>query len=135
MNEAERRLIQKRHDKKFDDLMQERTEREGTMQNPKQTIWNFTSQQLSEEEESALRLGLKHGIANRPDDNEILASAESLWHQIKAKGLCRDGSNFHRRAKNQLRAMALNLINLEDKRFFKKQTFTLQAFKIKEIPF
>ena len=38
LNEAERRLVQKRHDKKFDDLMRERTEREGTMQNPNQTI-------------------------------------------------------------------------------------------------
>ena len=102
------------------------------MQNPNQTIWNFTSQHLSEEEESALRFGLKHGIANRPDDNEILASAESLWHQIKAKGLCRDGSTFHRQAKNQLRAMAFNLINVEDRRFFKDKRMLETIRNLKE---
>ena len=29
-----------------------------------------------------MKYGLKHGLARKPDENEILASAEALWDQI-----------------------------------------------------
>ena len=118
LNEAERQLVQKRHEKKYQNLLNEKAQIEGTVQNPNQTIWNFSAHVLTNEEESTLKYGLKHGIAKRPNEDDILASAEAVWHQIQTKGLCRDGSFFQRQAKNQLRAMAFNLINIEEKQFF-----------------
>ena len=111
--------MQKRHEKKYQNLLNEKAQIEGTLQNPNQTIWNFSSHVLTNEEESTLKYGLKHGIAKRPNEDDILASAEAVWHQIQTKGLCRDGSFFQRQAKNQLRAMAFNLINIEEKQFFR----------------
>ena len=115
----EKRLVQKRHDKKFKDLLNEKSKVEGTTENPNKTIWNFSSQELTNDEYETLRYGLRHGIAKKPDDNEILASAEAVWNQIASKGLCRDGEYYHRRAKNYLRAMAFNLINIEEHQIFK----------------
>ena len=117
LNEAERQLVQKRHEKKYKNLLNEKAQIEGTVENPNQTIWNFSAHVLTDQEEATLKFGLKHGIAKRPNEDDILASAEAVWHQIQTKGLCRDGF-FQRQAKNQLRAMAFNLINIEEKQFF-----------------
>ena len=81
--EAEKKLVEKRHEKKLRNLLDEKARVEGTATNPNKLIWNLSSHVLSEEEEETLKFGLRHGIAVRPDDNEILASAESLWHQIE----------------------------------------------------
>ena len=135
LNEAERRLVQKRHDKKYQNLLREKTQIEGTVENPNKTIWNFSSHVLNDQEESTLKFGLKHGIAKRPDEDDILASAESVWHQIQSKGLCRDGPAFQRQTKNQLRAMAFNLVNIEEKRFFndKKMIDAIKNLKEKVV--
>ena len=119
LTEIEKLTVQKRHDKKFGNLMEEKAKLEGTMENPNKTIWNFSSHDLSNEEHSVLKYGLRHGIAKRPDDDEILASAEAVWNQIASKELCKDGESYRRRAKNHLRAMAFNLINIEEQQIFK----------------
>ena len=64
----------------------EKAQIEGTEENPNQTIWNFSAQVLTNLEEATLKFGLKHGIAKRPDEDDILASAEAVWHQIQTKG-------------------------------------------------
>ena len=46
----EERLVEKRHDKKFGDLLKEKHEVEGTTNNPNKTIWNFSSHTLENEE-------------------------------------------------------------------------------------
>ena len=92
--EAEKRLVQKRHDKKFGNLMDEKSKLEGTRENPNTTIWNFSSHDLTNEEHETLKYGLRHGIAMQPDENEILASAEAVWNQIAAKNLCKHGTFY-----------------------------------------
>ena len=131
--EAEKKLVEKRHEKKLRNLLDEKARVEGTETNPNKLIWNLSSHTLSKEEEETLKFGLRHGIAVRPDDNEILASAEALWHQIENKGLCRDNASHARLAKNQIRAMAFNLINIEEKQFFKdrKMINTIRTLKEK----
>ena len=111
--------VEKRHNKKFDNLLKEKQEAEGTTKNPNKTIWNFSSHTLDNEEYETLQYGLKHGIANRTDDDEILATAEALWDQIKQKKLCKEGNNYVRQAKNCIRAMAFNLIDIDDRQTFK----------------
>ena len=117
--EVEKTLVRKRHDKKFGNLLDEKAKLEGTEKNPNKTIWNFSSHDLTNDEHETLRFGLRHGIAKQPDENEILASAEAVWNQIASKGLCKDGQYYQRRAKNHLRAMAFNLINIEEQQIFK----------------
>ena len=116
---SEKKTVQKRHDKKFGNLMNEKAKLEGTATNPNKTIWNFSSHALSNEEHDTLKFGLRHGIAKHPDENEILASAESLWNQIASKGLCKEDQAYQRRAKNHIRAMAFNLINIEEQQVYK----------------
>ena len=117
--EIEKRLVTKRHEKKFSNLIDEKSKAEGTKENPNKTIWNFSSHTLSNEEHGALKFGLKHGLARSPSEEDILASAESLWYQIESKDLCKDGTYYQRQAKNHLRAMAFNLINVNEQQVFK----------------
>ena len=84
-------MVEKRHDKKFNNLIKEKSIAEGTEENPNKTIRNFSSHVLSNEEHETLKFGLKHGLARRPEEDDILATVESLWYQIETKGLCRDG--------------------------------------------
>ena len=87
VTQNEEKAVKKRHDKKFKNLMKEKNEVEGTTNNPNRTIWNFSSHVLENEEYETLQYGLKHGIANRAKDEEILAAAEALWDQIETKEL------------------------------------------------
>ena len=91
MNGVERRLVERRHEKKFGNLLREKRSIDGTLENPNTTIWNFSNHTLTEQEELTLKFGLKHGIAKRPHEDDILASAEAVWHQIAKKDLCKDG--------------------------------------------
>ena len=117
--EIEKRLVTKRHEKKFTNLVDEKALTEGTKENPNKTIWNFSSHTLSDEEHDTLKYGLKHGLATSPREEEILASAEAFWYQIENKNLCKDGAYYQRQAKNHLRAMAFNLINVNEQQVFK----------------
>ena len=74
--EVERCLVEKRHDKKFNNLIKEKSIAEGTEENPNKTIWNFSSHVLSNEEHETLKFGLKHGLARRPEEDVKLATAE-----------------------------------------------------------
>ena len=122
--EKEEETVAKRHEKKFSSLLKEKSEVEGTANNPNRIIWNFSSHTLEEEEYQTLQYGLKHGIACKPDNEEILASAEALWDQIKTKKLCKDGNHFVRQAKNSIRAMAFNLINIDNRQKFREASVT-----------
>ena len=88
-------------------------------QNLKQTIWNLSSRVLSNEESTLLQFGLKYGLTVKPQENDILASAEAVWDQIERKQIYKDGVYHTRRAKNYIRAMAFNLLNLDDQQIFK----------------
>ena len=43
---------------------------------------NLTGDVLTNEEESVLRFGLKHVLATRPKESDVIASAESIWLQL-----------------------------------------------------
>ena len=51
-------------------------------------------------------------------ENHLMASAESLWDQIEKSKICKDDIHHIRKAKNCIRAMVFNLINLNDKQIF-----------------
>ena len=51
--------------------------------NPDDIITNLTGVQLTDEGESILRFGLKHNLATRLNETDVIAKAESIWDQLK----------------------------------------------------
>ena len=99
----EEERIKKRHEKKLRNLRREKRLIDGTSPNPNKIIINLTNTQLINEQHSALQFGLKYGIATKPKDSDLIASAESIWEQIQSHGWLKDGFNTAERAKNSLR--------------------------------
>ena len=62
---------------------------------------------------------MKHGLATRPKENDILAYAEDIWEQIDKANIC--NNNFHSKSKikNALRGLDFSLINIEDSPIYK----------------
>ena len=75
--------IEKRHQKKMDALIVEKKIKDGINQNPNELITNLTGRQLTDEEIEILKVGLKHGIASRPRESEMIVIAEDIWDQIQ----------------------------------------------------
>ena len=71
--------VSQRHDRKFESLLSEHAISTGITNNPNEIITNLTGDILTPEQESVLRLCLKHGLATRPNESDVIASAESIW--------------------------------------------------------
>ena len=71
---------------------------------------------LSDTEIEILKYGLKHGIATRPSEVEMIVIAENIWDQIEQKGLC---NHFMKRerVKTALRAFTYSYIDIYDKQY------------------
>jgi hypothetical protein len=79
-----------RHEQKFRRLLLEHSIFTGIDSNPNNNINNLAREDLTAEEEHVLRFGLKHGLATRPKESNIIASAESIWEQLNRKYLLAD---------------------------------------------
>jgi hypothetical protein len=66
--------VYQRHERKFQSLLKEHAISTGIKNNPKEIITNLTGDIITSEEESVLRIGLKHGFATRPNESEVIAS-------------------------------------------------------------
>ena len=109
--------IEKRHQKKMDALIVEKKIKDGINQNLNELITNLTGRQLTDEEIEILKVGLKHGIASRPRESEMIVIAEDIWDQIQRLDVCKDNFMSKHRAKNALRAFTYNYLDLDDKQF------------------
>ena len=107
---------EKRLQKKLQNLQEEKSKRDGLIKNPNHCILNLTDNELTTEQYNALQYGLKYGIANTPNENDLIASAESLWEQLERSDLL--SRNFYKiqRAKNCLRGLVFNFLNFNDRR-------------------
>ena len=106
----------RRHEKKFNNLLEEKRKKDGITKNPNQCVINLTGSNLTEEQYGALQFGLKYGIATNPKENDLIASAESLWEQLEKKDLLVKDHNKIQRAKNSLRGLVFNFLNFHDRR-------------------
>ena len=70
---------------------------------------------LTKEQESILRFGLKHNLATRPKETEIIATAESIWEQLNQHNLLPNHFIKQQKIKNSIRALASNLLDFDDK--------------------
>jgi hypothetical protein len=75
--------VSKRHERNFNTLLREHAINTGIKNNPNEIITNLTGDELTTEEASILRFGLKHNLATRPSETQIIATAESIWDQLE----------------------------------------------------
>ena len=73
----EKKII-KRHRKKLDSLIKEKNKENNIHENPNPVVTNLSSHDLSNEELRILKFGLKHGLATRPNESNILSYAEDI---------------------------------------------------------
>lgn len=69
-------------------------------ENPNDTIINLSGRTLSSEEIDVLKLGLRHGLATRPNQFEIMTVSEDIWDQISRLNKFKDGRHIQNRIKN-----------------------------------
>ena len=77
-------------------------------------ITNLTGETLTKEQESILRFGLKHNLATRPKDTEIIATAESN-QQLNQHNLLPSHFIKPQKIKNSIRTFASNLLDFDNK--------------------
>ena len=74
---------------------------------------------LSNQEYEVPCYGLNHGLATHQNTIDIIATAEPVSDQITRQNLCKERHSHMERAKNSLRALAFNLIDLDNNQIFK----------------
>ena len=74
--------IQIRHDRKFSNLIMEKRIQEGIHNNPNDLITNLTNVTLSNNEIEILKYRVKHGLAIRPTELEMIIIIEDIYEQI-----------------------------------------------------
>ena len=107
--------VSERHERKFKSLLHEHNST-GIANNPNEIINNLTGETITNEEESILRFGLKHGLATRPKETDVIATAESIWHQLKKENLLPDSYTKQQKVKHSIKALACNILDFDDKR-------------------
>ena len=110
-----REKVKQRHEKKLDRLLVNKALKEGTRKNPNNLITNLTDETLTKEEVDVLLLGLNHGIALRPREEDILPVIEGVFSRIKDLNVIKNNHMATERVKYALRSFAYNIIDIEDK--------------------
>ena len=104
------------HEKKFSSLLLAKSKKDELVSNPNDIIFNLSNYELTTEETRILRLGLKYGLAFRPKEPQIVATAESLWDQIERRNLIKKPS-MKNRVKTALRAFTYSFLDTDSTRF------------------
>ena len=105
-------------EKKLDKMIVKKAMRDGVHKNPNEVITNLTGEVLSKEEIDVLTLGLKHGIAMRPKEDEMIPVTEAFYSRLSELKIIKDTHMATERVKNALLSFAYNMIEIDDKRFF-----------------
>ena len=93
-------------------------------------ITNLTGRILSDTEVEILKCGLKHGIATRPSESDMMIIAENIWNQIENNGLC-ENCMKKERVKNALCAFTYSYVDIFDTQFLhdKNKTKVLKQLR------
>ena len=122
--------IGKQHSKKLDTLIFEKKMKDGLHNNPNDLITNLTDRILLDVKVEILKCGLKHGIATRPSEPEMMVIAENIWDQIERNGLC---VNMKKKGsvKTALRAFTYSYVDIFDTQFLhdKNKTKVLKQLR------
>lgn len=114
----EKKII-KRHQNKLQSLLNEKNKENNIQANPNPVVTNLSSHVLTNEVQSILQFGLKHGLGTRPNQSSIFGYAVDILEQIDRANICHNEMYSKLKIKNSLRGLALNLINIGDARIYK----------------
>ena len=78
------------YEKKLDKMIVKKAMQDGVHKNPNEVITNLTGEVLSKEEIDVLTLGLKHGIAMRPKEDEMIPVAEAFYSRLSELKIIKD---------------------------------------------
>ena len=120
--------VKSRHVRKYNCLLNKSKAGNVIQSNPKNVVWNFSSRHLTSEEYDFLWHGLNHDLSTNLRCNEVLPSVESVWDQLTRNSLLTENYHSINGAKNCLRALAFNLINLDNQKVLKDKR-KLQVIK------
>ena len=90
---------------------------EGIHNNPNDLITNLTNVTLSNNEIEILKYGLKHGLAIRPKESEMIVIMEDIYEQILWYNAIKDSYISQERLKTALKAFTFNYLDIDDKRY------------------
>ena len=110
-NLCETSIIEKHHQKKYDNLLIEKCLQDGIQQNPNKIITNLTNINPSNDEISGLELGLKHGVLMWPKEPEMIAIVENIWEQIQNHNILKNDHISKVRAKTPLKCFVYNYLD------------------------
>ena len=79
---SQKTKVKRRHAKKLETLPHMKTVAEKLESNPNEVIINLSGQELTSEQVEVLKLGLRHGLATRPNSLEMVAVSEDLFDQL-----------------------------------------------------
>ena len=79
---SEKSKVKKLHAKKLEALLHMKTQADKLESNPNEVIVNISGQELTHEQIEILKLGLRHGLATRPNSLEMMAVSEDLYDQL-----------------------------------------------------
>ena len=71
-----------KHQRKLDAIIVNKTICVGIKKNPNCIITDLTDMELTENEVSVLKYGLKHGLLTWPKKSEIVVIVKDIWDQI-----------------------------------------------------
>ena len=115
----EKKKIGQRHSNKLQRLLDMTSVAEKLETNPNGTIVNLSGLELTSDQVEVLRLGLRHGLATRPNNLEMMAVGEDIYDQIdRKKKIWKEGFFVKDRAKNSLRSFTYNCLDLDLKQYF-----------------
>ena len=82
---GERKKTTTRHSKKLQRLLDMKTASEKLETNPNEVIVNLSGKSLTAKQIEILKLGLRHGLATRPNSLEIMAVSKDIYDQFERK--------------------------------------------------
>ena len=110
-----------RHEKKLDALIVNKHIMDGIKPNPNQLVTNLANFELSADEVSVLRLGLKHCLLVRPKESEMIAIVEDVWNQIIQRNALKDKHFAKHRVQTALKSFTYSYLDLDSKQFLNDQ--------------
>ena len=91
-------LHKRKTSEKADAIIVTKTIRDCIKKKLNSIITNLTDMELTENEVSVIKYGLKHGLLTRPKENEMVVIVEDIWDQILRNDVLKeDHISKHRR--------------------------------------
>ena len=115
--------IQIRHHRKFNNLIMEKRIQVGIHNNPRNIISNLTNVTLPNNKIEIFKYGLKHGLAIRQNESEMIVIMEDICEQILQHNAIKNSYISNERLKTTMKAFTFNYLDIDDKSYISDSKF------------